>query len=169
VLFATRVLGMAPGVMGTAQMLGGAGILVGSILVKPLSNRFGTGRAILVGLCTCVCGFALMPAIPAALLGSAAFSTIAYGSVVFLLDCGATLFFVPYIALRQRVTPDAVLGRMVATMRSLTVASAPLGALAAGALAERFSVRTGLACVAAGALMLAAAAVAGTRLHNVND
>jgi hypothetical protein len=103
--------------MGTAQMLGGAGILAGSILVKPLSSGFGTGRAILAGLCVCALGFMLMPAIPAA-----------------LLDCGATLFFVPYIALRQRVTPDAVLGRMVATMRSLTVA-----------------------------------AVAGTRLQNVND
>jgi predicted MFS family arabinose efflux permease len=169
VLFATRVLGMAPGVMGTAQMLGGAGILAGSILVKPLSARFGTGRAILAGLCVCALGFVLMPAIPTALLGSAAATAFAYGSVVFLLDCGATLFFVPYIALRQRVTPDAVLGRMVATMRSLTVASAPLGALAAGALAERFSVRTGLACVAAGALVLTVAAVAGTRLRHVND
>jgi MFS family permease len=184
VLFATRVLGMAPGVMGTAQMLGGAGILAGSILIKPLSTRYGTGRAILVnrvaaglgtgraslaGLWVGARGLRLWPAFPTALLGSAAATAFAYGSVVFLLDCGATLFFVPYIALRQRVTPDAVLGRMVATMRSLTVASAPLGALAAGALAERFSVRTGLACVAAGALMLAVVAVAGTRLRHVND
>jgi len=171
VLFATRVLGMAPGVMGTAQMLGGAGILAASVLVKPLSQRYGTGRAILVGLCVSACGFALMPAIPTALAGSTALTATAtaYGSVVFLLDCGATLFFVPYIALRQRVTPDAVLGRMVATMRSLTVASAPLGAMAAGALAERFSVRTGLMCVAGGALVLAVAAVAGTRLRHVND
>jgi MFS family permease len=169
VLFATRVLGMAPGVMGTAQMLGGAGILAASVLIKPLSKRYGTGRAILVGLCVSACGFALMPAIPAALAGSTALTATAYGSVVFLLDCGATLFFVPYIALRQRVTPDAVLGRMVATMRSLTVASAPLGAMAAGALAERFSVRTGLVCVAGGALVLAVAAVAGTRLRHVND
>ncbi|KQQ93597.1 MFS transporter [Massilia sp. Leaf139] len=169
VLFATRVLGMAPGVMGTAQMLGGAGILAGSILVKPLSARYGTGRAILVGLCVSALGFALMPAIPANLLDSAFITACAYGIVVFLLDCGATLFFVPYIALRQRVTPDAVLGRMVATMRSLTVATAPVGALAAGALAERFSVRTGLVCVAAGALVLAVAGVAGTRLRHVND
>lgn len=169
VLFATRVLQLAPGVMGTAQMLGGAGILAGSILVKPLSERYGTGRAILVGLCVSALGFALMPAIPASLLGSTLATAIAYGGVVFLLDCGATLFFVPYIALRQRVTPDAVLGRMVATMRSLTVASAPVGALAAGALAERFSVRTGLVCIAAGAIVLAVAAVAGTRLRHVND
>jgi len=169
VLFATRVLGMAPGVMGTAQMLGGAGILAGSVLVKPLSKHFGTGRAILVGLCSCALGFALMPAIPTALLGSTAVTAFAYGVVVFLLDCGATLFFVPYIALRQRVTPDAMLGRMVATMRSLTVASAPLGALAAGALAERFNVRMGLMCVAAGAVLLAVVAVYGTRLRRVND
>ncbi len=168
VLFATRVLGMTPGVMGTAQMLGGVGILAGSLLVKPLSKRYGTGRAILAGLCVSALGFALMPAIPVQLLGSAHASAIAYGLVVFLLDCGATLFFVPYIALRQRVTPDAVLGRMVATMRSLTVAMAPLGALLAGALAERFGVRTGLLCVAMGALVLAFGAVAGTRLREVN-
>ena len=168
VLFATRVLGMTPGVMGTAQMLGGVGILAGSLLVKPLSAHYGTGRAILAGLCVSALGFALMPAIPVRLLGSAHASAIAYGLVVFLLDCGATLFFVPYIALRQRVTPDAVLGRMVATMRSLTVAMAPLGALLAGALAERFGVRIGLVCVAAGAVVLAFGAVAGTRLREVN-
>ncbi|WP_312553689.1 MFS transporter [Massilia sp.] len=167
VLFATRVLGMTPGVMGTAQMLGGVGILAGSLLVKPLSTRHGTGRAILAGLCVSALGFALMPAVPVRLLDSANLSAIAYGLVVFLLDCGATLFFVPYIALRQRVTPDAVLGRMVATMRSLTVAMAPLGALLAGALAERFGVRIGLVCVATGAVVLALGAVAGTRLRDV--
>ena len=169
VLFATRVLGMAPGVMGTAQMLGGAGILAGSILVKPLSKRFGTGRAILVGLCTCVCGFALMPAIPAALLGSTALTAIAYGSVVFLLDCGATLFFLPYLALRQRVTPDAFLGRMTSTMRFMTVAMAPLGAAGAGLLAERIGVRGGLGVVAAGALLLTLGTLFGTRLHRINE
>ncbi|MFC3460881.1 MFS transporter [Massilia haematophila] len=167
VLFATRVLGMTPGVMGTAQMLGGVGILAGSLLVKPLSPRHGTGRAILAGLCVSALGFALMPAVPVRLLDSANLSAIAYGLVVFLLDCGATLFFVPYIAMRQRVTPDAVLGRMVATMRSLTVAMAPLGALLAGALAERFGVRIGLVCVATGAVVLALGAVAGTRLRDV--
>lgn len=89
--------------------------------------------------------------------------------VVFWIDCGATLFFVPYIALRQRVTPDAVLGRMVATMRALTVATAPLGALLAGALGEGFGVRAGLGCIAAGALLLAAGGVFGTRLKEAKE
>ncbi len=169
VIFATRVLGMTAGTMGMANMLGGLGVLAASLLVKPLSKRFGTGGGILIGLCVSALGFALVPAIPAALFGSAGWTLAAYAMVVFWIDCGATLFFVPYIALRQRVTPDAVLGRMVATMRALTVAAAPLGALLAGALGEGFGVRAGLGCIAAGAVMLAAASVFGTRLRHAKD
>lgn len=164
VIFATRVLGMTAGTMGLANMLGGLGVLAASLLVKPLSARFGTGGGILIGLCVSALGFALVPAIPPALFGSVGWTVAAYAVVVFWIDCGATLFFVPYIALRQRVTPDAVLGRMVATMRALTVAAAPLGALLAGALGERFGVRAGLGCIAAGALLLAAGGVFNTRL-----
>jgi hypothetical protein len=43
---------------------------------------------------------------------------------------------------------------MVSTMRFLTVAVAPVGALAAGYIGEHFSIRTGLACVAAGGIAL---------------
>jgi len=169
VIFATRVLGMSAGTMGMANMLGGLGVLAASLLVKPLSTRFGTGGGILIGLCVSALGFALVPAIPAALFGSAGWTMAAYAMVVFWIDCGATLFFVPYIALRQRVTPDAVLGRMVATMRALTVAAAPLGALLAGALGEGFGVRAGLGCIAAGAVLLAVAGVWGTRLLHVKE
>ncbi|MEW6762343.1 MAG: MFS transporter [Pseudomonadota bacterium] len=169
VIFATRVLGMTAGTMGMANMFGGLGILAASLLVKPLSKRFGTGGGILAGLCVSALGFALVPAIPATLFGSAGWTLAAYAMVVFWIDCGATLFFVPYSALRQRVTPDAVLGRMVATMRALTVAAAPLGALLAGALGEGFGVRAGLACIAAGAVALSLATVIGTRLRHVKD
>jgi hypothetical protein len=98
-----------------------------------------------IGLCASSIGFMLMPAIPRDLFGSSAASAIAYAVVVFWLDCGALLFFLPYLALRQRVTPDALLGRMTSTMRFLTVAMAPLGAAGAGMLGERFGVRGGLA------------------------
>jgi MFS family permease len=169
VLFATRVLGMSPGVMGAAQMLGGAGVLAGSVMVKPLSRRLGTGAAIIAGLCASAIGFVLLPTIPPALFGSAAATAAAYGVAMFFLDCGATLFFITYSALRQRVTPDAMLGRMVATVRFLAVAMAPIGALTAGAVAERFSVRAGLACVAAGATMLVLVTVFAGGLHKMKD
>ena len=169
VLFATRVLGMTPGTMGLANMLGGAGVLAASLLVKPLSRRFGTGGGILIGLCVSALGFALVPAIPSGPGHDAGWTVAAYAIVVFWIDCGATLFFVPYIALRQRVTPDAVLGRMVATMRALTVAAAPLGAVLAGALGEGLGVREGMGGIAAGAVVLAVATVYGTSLRQVKD
>jgi MFS family permease len=169
VLFATRVLGMSPGLMGTAQMLGGVGLFVSSMLLKPLTRRFGSGPTIVVGLCASCIGFVLMPAIPRALFGSPAASAFAYAVVVFWLDCGAMLFFLPYLALRQRVTPDAFLGRMTSTMRFLTVATAPIGAAGAGMLGERFGVRGGLGFVAAGALLLTLGTVFGTRLPRVKD
>lgn len=168
VLFASRVLGLSPGMMGAAHMVGGLGILASSLMVKPLSERFGVGATIVIGLCGSALGFALLPLIPGGggAEANTALTFAAYALVVFWLDCGAMLFFMPYIALRQRITPDAMLGRMVSTMRCLTVATAPVGALAAGALAERLSVRTGLGFVAAGAILLAIVTVFGTRLRS---
>jgi hypothetical protein len=167
VLFATRVLGMSPGMMGPAQMLGGVGVLASSVLLKPLSARFGSGGTVAIGLCASAIGFVLMPAIPRDLFGSSTASAAAYALVVFWLDCGATLFFLPYLALRQRVTPDAFLGRMTSTMRFMTVAMAPVGAAGAGLLAERIGVRAGLGVVAAGALLLTLGTLFGTRLHRI--
>jgi MFS family permease len=169
VLFATRVLGMSPGLMGTAQMLGGVGVLVSSMLLKPLTTRFGTGATMIIGLFATTIGFVLMPAIPRALFGSTAASAFAYALVVFWLDCGAQLFFLPFLALRQHVTPDEFLGRMTSTMRFLTVATAPLGAAGAGLLGERFGVRGGLAWVAGGAVLLTLGSWFGTRLRHVKD
>jgi MFS family permease len=169
VLFATRVLGMSPGLMGTAQMLGGVGVLVSSMLLKPLTSRFGPGTTIVIGLCASSIGFVLMPAIPRDLFGSAGASAFAYAIVVFWLDCGAMLFFLPYLALRQRVTPDAFLGRMTSTMRFLTVATAPVGAAGAGMLGEHIGVRGGLTVVAAGAILLTLGTLLGTRLHHVKE
>ncbi|AKU22642.1 MFS transporter [Massilia sp. MB5] len=166
-LFATRELGMSPGVLGTAQMLGGIGVFVSSLLLKPLNKRHGQGTTILLGVGATALGFVLMPTIPAALFGSATASAVAYAALVFFFDCGVMLYFVPYMALRQKVTPDEFLGRMISTMRFLTVATAPLGALAAGYVADHFSIRTGLACVAAGGVALTVAMLLSRPIRSV--
>ncbi|HEX8478130.1 MAG TPA: MFS transporter, partial [Telluria sp.] len=169
VLFATRILGMTPGMLGTAQMLGGLGMLAGALAMTRLSQRFGSGNTILIGLCASVVAFALVPLIPPALFGSQAATVFAYGVAVFFLDLGALLFFMPYISLRQRVTPDAMLGRMTSTMRFLTAASAPVGALLGGAAGGEYGVRFALGGVAAGGVVLALAMVFGTQLRQVKD
>ena len=58
-----------------------------------------------------------------------------------MFDFGGVLFGINYLALRQAITPDRLLGRMTATMRFLTVAAAPLGSLAGGALATVIGLR----------------------------
>jgi hypothetical protein len=154
VLFATRELGMSAGMLGVAQMIGGVGVLVSSLLLKPLNRRYGPGGTMLIGIGLCAFAFAATPTIPANLFGLPMASAIACAAISLFLDCGVMLFLMPYTIMRQKVTPDAYLGRMVSTMRFLTVAVAPIGALAAGYIGEHFSIRTGLACVAAGGIVL---------------
>lgn len=154
VIFATRELGMSPGMLGMAQMLGGVGVLASSLLLKPLTQRYGPTGTMKMGMALCALAYTVTPLIPANLLGYPLASAIACATMSFFLDCGVMLFLLPYTTMRQKITPDEYLGRMVSTMRFLTVSVAPLGALSAGYLGEHFNVRTGMACVAAGGIAL---------------
>lgn len=156
VLFATRELGMSAGMLGVAQMIGGLGVLASAMMLKPLTRRYGASGTILIGVGLTTVAFTLTPMIPARLFGYPEASAAACAALSFFLDCGVMLFFMPYTAVRQKVTPDAYLGRMVSTMRFLTIAVAPIGALAAGYIGEHFSVRAGMGCVAVGGIVLTA-------------
>ena len=165
VIFATRELGMTPGMLGVAHMIGGLGVLASSMMLKPLTKRYGPGGTLLIGMGLTALAFILTPLIPANLFGSQIASAAACAALSFFLDCGVMLFFMPYSAMRQKVTPDAYLGRMVSTMRFLTIAVAPLGALSAGYLGEHFSVRAALACVAVGGILLTACLAMAASMH----
>jgi hypothetical protein len=166
-LFATRIVGMTPGMIGMTQTLGGLGVFLSSMLLKPLTRRFGPGGTILIGLGATALGFTVAASIPPTILGSANLSALAYGVLSFFFDCGVMLFFMPYMSLRQKVTPDAFLGRMISTMRFLTVAMAPIGAMLAGALAEHFGIRSALACIAGGGIVLTASMIWLSPLRSV--
>lgn len=60
------------------------------------------------------------------------------------------------LSLRQTAAPTHLTGRVTATMIALTTAAAPLGALAAGLLADAIDARATLLGVGVGALALAA-------------
>ena len=78
----------------------------------------------------------------------------ALGCAMLVFDFGGVLFGINYLALRQAITPDRLLGRMTATMRFLTVAAAPLGSLAGGALATAIGLRGTLLTIGALGIML---------------
>jgi hypothetical protein len=76
-----------------------------------------------------------------------------------VFDFGAILWGINYLALRQAITPDRLLGRMTATMRFFGVATAPLGSLVGGALATAVGLRPTLLTVGVLGLLLSVAAV----------
>ncbi|MEO8718326.1 MAG: MFS transporter [Burkholderiales bacterium] len=151
VLFAARDLGFSAGHLGALWMLAGVGSLGATSVIEWLNQRFGFGRAMLAGILGTGLGWLL---ISVAQGGGVAASAL-FGLGLFVLDFSAMVFFINYLALRHAVTPDPLLGRVTATMISLTVASAPLGGLAGGWIAEVAGPRTTMVLAGLGAILLA--------------
>ena len=143
-LYATRELGLSPGELGAAHMIGGAGALLSSVLARHFTRRLGTGVPILLGVGCSALSWLLLAAMP-----RTDFAFAGLGAALFVFDFGVMLYWINYSSLRQAVTPDALLGRMTATMRFFTVAAAPVGALVSGHVAEAVGLRPTLAGMAA--------------------
>ena len=92
--------------------------------------------------------------------GSPRMAMLLLGAAMLVFDFGAVLYGINYLALRQSITPDRLMGRMTATMRFLTVAVAPLGSLVGGALATAVGLRATLLIVGGLGIALALAATA---------
>jgi MFS family permease len=155
ILFATRDLSLSPGAIGVAYMFGGAGCVLAAGFAQRLSARFGIGPVIVYGLLLTAVGWQAFGLVA----GPVWFATLALGCTMLVFDFGATVYAINYLALRQAITPDRLLGRMTATMRFLTVAAAPFGSLMGGALATAVGLRTTLLIVGALGIALTAGAV----------
>ena len=149
ILFAARDLALSPGMIGAVWMLGGVGFLIASFWVQHANRQFGVGRVMLGGLLATGIAWLLI-----ALVSPGSLAAIHLGVAIFVLDLGAMLFFINYLTLRQSVTPDHLLGRVTSTMIFLSIACAPLGSLAGGAMAEIFGLRTTIGVAGAGGLLL---------------
>ena len=155
ILFATRDLGLSAGAIGLTYAFGGMGCVLASAFAQRLSTRFGVGPIIVHGLALTALGWQAFGLIS----GPVWLATLFLGCAMLIFDFGAVLYGINYLALRQAITPDRLLGRMTATMRFLTVAAAPLGSLAGGALATAIGLRATLLAIGVLALVLVAVAV----------
>ncbi len=155
ILFATRELGLSAGTIGVAYIFGGLGCVLASAFAQRLSTRFGVGPVIVHGLTLTAIAWQAFGLVT----GPVWVATLALGGAMLLFDFGAVLFGINYVSLRQAITPDRMLGRMTATMRFLTVAVAPLGPLAGGALATAIGLRATLLTIGGLGLLLVASAV----------
>ena len=165
ILFATRELSLSAGAIGIAYACGGLGCVLASAFAERLSARLGIGPVIVHGLIITAAGWQAF----GLLGGSGWIATLALGVAMLVFDFGAILYGINYLALRQAITPDRLLGRMTATMRFLTVASAPLGSLVGGALATGIGLRGTLLTVGVLGLALAAAAVLWSPVRQHRD
>ena len=155
ILFATRDLGLSAGAIGICFVFGGAGCVLASASAERLSARFGIGPVIVHGLILSAFGWQAYGLIS----GPPWLATLLLGTAMLVFDFGAILYAINYLSLRQAITPDRLLGRMTATMRFVTVASAPIGSLVGGALASQIGLRSTLLAVGMLGLLLSAAAV----------
>ncbi len=155
ILFATRELSLSAGAIGFAYAMGGLGCVLASALAQRLSARYGVGPMLVNGLIMTAIGWQAFGLIG----GPPWIATLALGAAMLVFDFGAIQWAINYLALRQAITPDRLLGRMTATMRFFGVASAPLGALVGGALATAVGLRATLLTVAVLGLALSVAVV----------
>jgi MFS family permease len=148
---------VAPGPMGlskagygvlTATL--GVGSLLGSWLAVPVERRLGRVNTLVLSIVL----NALTLAVPVVTT-----LPVPIGASMVASGAGIVLWNVVTVSLRQRITPDRLLGRMNASYRLVGWGTMPLGAVLGGVLAEALGLR-GAFLVAA---LLTLAVLAGFR------
>ena len=150
ILFATRTLGLSEQAVGLSYMGMGLGTIVASLVGNRISRRFGPGPCLVIGFGVCAAGWLLLAVAPAN-----AYGVVAFAIMLLLFSAGAVLIFINFLALRQAVTPEPLLGRMTSTMRWLILIPAGPGALLGGWLGEHLGLRASLTFAGGTAALLA--------------
>jgi MFS family permease len=150
ILFATRTLGLSEQAVGLSYMGMGLGTIIASVFGNRISRRVGPGPCLVIGFAVCAAGWLLLAVAPANAFGVAVFALM-----LLLFSAGAVLIFINFLALRQAVTPQPLLGRMTSTMRWLILIPAGPGALLGGWLGEHIGLRAALAFAGGSAALLA--------------
>ena len=121
-----------------------AGNLIGALLADPIIRRLGRSRSLLLGILGGVVTVGILALTTNSLVIAAAF-----------LIGGLTLALwnVVAVSLRQRITPDRILGRINSSYRLVAWGTRPLGAAAGGLLGELLGLRAVFA-IAAGLILI---------------
>jgi predicted MFS family arabinose efflux permease len=148
-LYAVRVLGLGPALLGVTIAFGGAGSLVGASLAGRIVRAWGVGPTIVgAALAGSVAAF-LIPLAGGPVLVAAVMLIVAQ----FLGDAAATAGQIASTSVRQASVSDRLLGRANACMYLLRVGVAPFGALVGGLLAEWVGIRPTITVAVAGGLL----------------
>jgi MFS family permease len=132
VLWAQDVLHVPEALYGVFGLTLAAGALAGSQSAAALARRLGRGRTLRLAVAGCAAG---------ALLAAATTSPYVAGAGLAVVGCASLVFNVVNASLRQRLTPSALLGRVVGVYLAATVGVMVVGSVAGGALAAAGGLR----------------------------
>jgi MFS family permease len=157
ILHATRDLRLSENAIGLCYVGLGLGTISASVLGHRISHRLGSGPTLVLGFATCGVGW-LLPAVAGLAGASRPVSILAFALMLVCFGVGAVMVFINFLALRQAVTPEPLLGRMTSTMRWLILIPAGPGALLGGWIGEHVGLRATLGYAGLAALVVAALA-----------
>ena len=149
IVYFTRVLGLAPALLGSILAAAGVAAVVGALLAPRVTAAFGLGPTLVASIWI----FSLAH-FPTALAGGPPEAVVA----ALVLGIGGIRLVLPLYgvgssALLQGVTPDHLLGRVGASVRFVLSGPPLLGALVGGALGEALGARETLLLGATGNLL----------------
>ncbi len=149
VLYATRALGVSPGLLGLVLGAGAVGALLGSVVAAPLTRRLGIGPTLVVG---CIVFPAPLLLVPLAsgpdgvVLGILFAAELGSGLGVMLLDISSGSLF-------AAVIPHRLRSRVAGAYTLVNYGVRVLGALTGGLLGGAIGLRPTLWVACTGALL----------------
>lgn len=155
VLWTREVLGIPEAAFGFFLLTAAVGALAGSQSAAWVAARTGRGRAMAVSAVVTGLGMLLAAATRSPYVAAVGWALAGWAILV---------WNVVYGSLRQRLTPDALLGRTIGIYRVVAWGVMPLGAITGGVLADVGDLRTPI--LVAALLTLAAGGYAAIRLTN---
>lgn len=156
-IYVSRDLALAPGILGMVFAVGGVGSALGAWLAPSLGRQVGGPTAIVIGLGVAACGAFL---VPLAVL-PAAFAITLLVAHQLVGDAGLVVQDIHDRTLRQSLAPPDQVARVDAGIRTLgqcaAVAAAVLGGLFANAVGARVALFVSAAILAVAAVVALAA------------
>jgi MFS family permease len=150
ILFATRNLGLDPGLLGAALGAGAIGSVVGAAVAAPVGRRIGIGPAYIVGLVVFPAAAILIPLAQGlpfpVILGILFVAEFIGGLGVMILDINGGSLLIAR-------TPERIRGRAGGAFRFVNMGVRPIGAAVGGLLGSLLGVRETLLIVTVAQLL----------------
>jgi len=168
-VYALRERDLGADGLGVVLALAGIGAVLGTLATARIGETLGVGRTIILSRCLYPVAFAIIASAGFAPVGDWwGFAAIGLGQ--FLIGLALGVEGAQEMAYQQAVTPNRLMGRMRATIRSINrgvvVVGAPLGGLVADRLGNRPTISITAAGMVLVVLLLAVSDVRNARMED---